>query len=391
MTIDTPPLIAGVSPDFASVVAAAGQRSDEIEALRRLPRDLVEQLIGTGVFRLWVAKCYGGAEGSVQDLLDAIELASYHDGSTGWCVMIGGTTALNSGHLEAEAAQLIYGDPLAVTGGFGRPAGLAVAEGNGLRVNGTWSWGSGTSHCTWIGGGVRIVDGDGEPARLADGTAAPFVYFERHAVELADNWHVAGLKGTGSVDYSVSNAFVPQGRWTSLAGGKAPVVDSPLYRFSLLGALAVGVASVTLGLATRAVDELIALGEKKPDASSRSLAERAPVQAELAQADADVRAARAFMRETVARCWAAADTTGQMTDEDKRLLRAAANHAVNRSAATVDHCYTLAGGSAVFSSSPLQRVFRDVHTATQHAMTAPRMWEPLGRLLFGLPTSTAQF
>lgn len=376
---------------YQEAVATAAPRSAEIEELRRLPRDLVDRLIDTGVFRLWVARCYGGREGTVQELADAIALAAYHDGSTGWCVMIGGTTALNSGHLAPDAAQLIYGDPRAVTGGFGRPAGRAVADGSGLRVSGTWQWGSGTSHCTWIGGGVRIVDEAGEPARLADGTAAPFVYFERDDVELADNWQVAGLRGTGSVDYSVRDAYVPAGRWTSLGGGAAPVVDSPLYRFSLLGALAVGVASVTVGLAARAIDELVALGTKRPDASSKTLAERAPIQADLARADAEWRAARAFLHDTVAQCWEAAATTGEMTDEHKRLLRAAANHAVERCVAVVDTCYLQAGGTAVFTSSPLQRVFRDVHTATQHAMTAPRMWEPLGRLLFGLPTSTAQF
>lgn len=383
--------LSAIDPAFRTVVASAAGRSAEIEQLRRMPTDLIDQLISTGVFRLWVARRYGGSEATVQDLLDAIELAAYHDGSTGWCVMIGGTTALNSGHLAPEAAQLIYGDPRAVTGGFGRPAGTAVADGSGLRVSGTWQWGSGTSHCTWIGGGVRIVDGDGQPTRLADGTAAPFVYFERGDVELADNWDVAGLRGTGSVDYGVRDAYVPAGRWTSLAGGAEPVVDSPLYRFSLLGALAVGVASVSLGLAGRAVDELIALGSKKPDASSKTLAERAPIQADLARAEAELRAARAFLRHTVARCWDTAATTGRMSDDDKRLLRASANHAVERATATVDTCYTLAGGTAVFNASPLQRVFRDAHTATQHAMTAPRMWEPLGRLLFGLPTSTAQF
>ncbi|MFV0524397.1 MAG: acyl-CoA dehydrogenase family protein [Acidimicrobiales bacterium] len=374
---------------FAEVCAAAGSRGAEIEQLRRLPRDLVDDLIGTGVFRLWVPRAYGGAQADIQALLDAIEQAAYHDGSTGWCVMIGGTTALNAGYLPAEHAQEIYGDPRAVTGGFGRPVGRAVAVDGGLRVSGHWSWGSGTSHCTWIGGGTRVVDEAGDPARLADGTVAPFVYFPAGEVELDDNWHVMGLKGTASVDYRVADAFVPEGRWAGMGAGPA-VVDDPLYRFSLLGALGLGVATVTLGLARRAIDELAELGTKVPDASSRSLAERAPVQADLARADASVRSARAWMAEVVGAAWdAAAD--GKIGDEEKRRIRAAANHAAAASAEAVDRCYTLGGGTAVFADSPLQRIFRDVHVATQHAMIAPRMWEPLGRMLLGLPTSTAQF
>ena len=80
-----------------------------------------------------------------------------------------------------------------------------------------------------------------------------------------------------------------------------------------------------------------------------------------------------------------------MSDESKRLLRLAANNAVERATFAVDRCYTNGGGSAAFLSSPLQRVFRDVHVATQHGMVAPRLMEPLGRMKFGLPTSTAQF
>jgi alkylation response protein AidB-like acyl-CoA dehydrogenase len=372
------------------VAVEAGRRSGEIEAARRLPRDLVDALVDTEVFRLWVPEDYGGIQSDVQTLLRAIELASYHDGATGWCVMIGATTALNAGRLPRHHAQTIYGDPRAVTGGFGRPAGEGrVTDDGGLVVTGRWQWGSGVDHCTWIGGGVRIVDDEGQPAALPDGGKAPFVYFRRDQVNLLDTWHAAGLGGTGSTDYIVTEAFVPEGRWVSLTG-QDPEVDAPLYRFSLLGALAVGVAAVTIGLAARAVDELVALGGKVPDASSRSLAERATVQADLARADAGVRSSRAFIDDAVGRCWESA-VVGEIEDEDKRLLRLAANNAVERSAAAVDLCYRAGGGTAVFHASPLQRIFRDVHVATQHAMTAPRMLEPLGRMLFGLPTSTAQF
>ena len=329
---------AAVLERLEPVAIEAGKRSGEIETARRLPRDLVDALIDTEVFRLWVPEDYGGIQTDVHTLLRAIELASYHDGATGWCVMIGATTALNAGRLPRHHAQTIYGDPRAVTGGFGRPAGEGrLTEDGGLVVTGRWQWGS----------------------------------------------------GTGSTDYIVNEAFVPEGRWASLVAPE-PLIEAPLYRFSLLGALAVGVAAVSIGLAARAVDELVALGEKVPDASSRSLAERATVQAELAQADADVRSSRAFIDEVVARCWDSA-VEGRIEDEDKRLLRLAANNAVERSAAAVDRCYRAGGGTAVYHSSPLQRVFRDVHVATQHAMTAPRMMEPLGRMLFGLPTSTAQF
>ncbi len=377
--------------NFTQAASAAGARSAEIEQHRTLPTDVVESLVDSGVFRLWVPTNYGGEQADVHALLDAIETASYHDGSTGWCVMIGGTTALNAGFLPEEFASEIYGDPRAVTGGFGMPAGIGHAVDGGISVTGQWAWGSGTNHCTWIGGGVRIVDEAGEPAALADGTRAPFVYFDRSDVELLDTWHVSGMKGSGSTDYVTNNAFVPTGRWVSFASSPEPVVDGSLYRFSFLGALGLGVASVTVGLAQRAIDELIELGQKKPSGSSRSLAERPSIQADLATAEGKVSAARSFLRSVVDESWATASASGSVTDDQKRRIRLAANTAAVACTEAVDLCYLAAGGTAVYQDSALQRVFRDIHVATQHGMIAPRIMEPLGRMKFGLPTSTSQF
>lgn len=377
---------------LGDVARRADARADEIEELSRLPVDLVEDLIATGVFRTWVPAALGGAEGHVADLLDAIELVSYHEGSTGWCVMIGGTTALNAGFLPHAHAKAIYGDSRAVTGGFGMPAGsAAIVAGGGLIVDGHWPFGSGITHCTGIGGGVDIVDEGGHPAALPDGTRSCFAFFDRDDVELLiDSWQVMGLRGSGSVDYRVQGAHVPAGRWVSLDPRPTPVVEGPLYRFPLLGALALGVASVTIGLAARAVDELVALANKRPANSSRSLSERPALQAELAEAEAAARSARAWIREVVGECWDAA-ACGTLQDEHRRLIRLAANNAVERSAHAVDLCQRAAGGTAIHDGQPLQRVFRDMHVATQHGMVARRVLEPIGRMAFGLPTSTTQF
>lgn len=367
---------------LGDVAADAGARAAEIEQLRRLPPDLVAALAATGVFKLWVPEVYGGAQGHLNDGLDAIEQVAYHDGSTGWCVMIAVTTGLCAGFLPPEHAAAIYGPPDAITGGFAMPAGTAKQVPGGLRVDGRWSWGSGTDHCTAICGGVRLVDSD--PPRF------PIVFFDAADVELIDTWHVAGLKGTASGDYAVDGAFVPEGRWVEWAGGPQPVVDHPLYRVSFLGALAIGVASVSVGLARRAIDELVGLAAKVPSGSTRSLAERPVVQAQIATADAAQRSARAFLRAAADECWDAACEGRPITADLKRTLRLAATDAVTRSAQAVDLCYHAAGGSAIFESHPLQRVFRDVHVATQHGMVAPRTLETLGRMQFGLPTDAGQ-
>ncbi len=372
---------------WSAVVASAAARGSEIEELRRLPQDLVDAMASTGVFRLWLPQEYGGGESTLQEGLDAIEEAGYHDGSTGWAVMIANTTALLAASLPAEHAHAIYDDPHAITGGFANPVGTARLVDGGARVDGRWAWGSGSSHCTAIGGGCRVVDASGTPTALPDGGRVAFVFFDLDQVEMLDTWHVAGLKGTASTDYQTSDAFVPEGRWVSL-DVRNLVVEGPLYRFSTFGALALGVTMVSLGLGRRAIDELVSYAEKVPQGSSRGLAERPAVQMQIAQAEARVRAGVCFVREVVAEAWDTVASGGRMTDDLKCDLRLAATHATESAASAVDLCYHAAGGAAVYEAAAIQRVFRDMHVATQHAMVAPRVFEPLGRRRFGLETDT---
>ncbi len=367
----------------------ADRRASETEGLRRLPDDIAAALVSTGMLRQWVPKVYGGAESELSTVLDAIEELAWHDGATGWCAMIGATTSLSAAYLAPEWAERIYGDPTAATAGFAMPIGTARPVDGGLVVNGRWEWGSFTQHCTWIGGGCWVVDDAGARTARADGLVAPFVFFEPGQVDLLDTWRVAGLKGTGSTDYAVRDAYVPEGRWAQFFD--TPRIDGPLYRFPLLGALSLGVCSVALGLARRAQHELTAIATtKRPSQSSRSLAERSVIQAEVARAEAAWRSSRAFVREVVDEAWQAACTGEALTDEHKRRLRLAATDATWRSAAAVDLLYHAGGGSSIHESSALQRVFRDMHVATQHGMVAARTYEPLGRMALGLPTDASQ-
>jgi alkylation response protein AidB-like acyl-CoA dehydrogenase len=373
------------------VGVAADERWQEADALRRLPSDIAADLIATRIFQAWVPSAYGGDQRDVRVVLDAVEEASYWDGSLGWCAMIGATTALVSAHLPADHAAAIYGDPGSCTGGYAMPAGRArPVDGGGLRVWGRWPWGSGTDHCTWIGGGCLLVDAEGRAAPRDDGLRAPFVFFRRDEVELLDTWDAMGMRGSGSTDYEVTELLVPEGRWAQPQLGR-PVIDAPLYRFPFMAALALGVCSVSLGLARRAHDELVALASgKRPAQSSRTLAERPVVQAEVATAEANIRSAGAFLGQQVAEAWAAAEASA-FDDEVRRRLRLAATNATLRSKEAVDLMYHTAGGTAVYRTSPLERVFRDAHVATQHAMVAPRTLEVLGRVTLGLPTDTAGF
>jgi indole-3-acetate monooxygenase len=364
-------------------------RSVEIEQARRLPADLVQSLTDAGLFRFWVPQQYGGPETPVLEGLDTfIELAR-HDAATAWCVFIANTTALLSAFMEPACAREVFGRPDAVCGGFAQPMGRATVADGGLRVTGRWQWGSGTQHCTHVGGGMIVVDSDGRPAPRPDGFRTGFVFFDPADVEFLDTWHVLGLRGTGSTDYAVHDAFVPEGRWADL-GSRHRYIDAPLYRFSFFGLLAAGVGCTLIGLAARAVEEFRALAlVKTPQNSSRTLAERASAQQDLAQADATVRSTRAFLHDAVGDAWESAVGGDELTVEQRRLVRLAITDAAARCTDTVNRLYRVGGGEAVYERTPLERLLRDANVASQHAMAAERTYELAGRIAFGLDTDTS--
>jgi len=151
------------------------------------------------------------------------------------------------------------------------------------------------------------------------------------------------------------------------------------------------VAACLIGLGERAIEEVIALGDKRSTGSKKGLAKRATLQADLAKAVANVRQARSYLHGTTDAIWERSESGAPVSDDDRVEIRLAATAAAHRSVEAVDLCYHAAGSTAVYTTSPLQRVFREAHVAITHGMVAPRTMEPLGRYLFGLPTNTSQF
>ncbi len=385
----TAPAIASPLDTARSFAGELRSRTEEIEQHRTLPRDLVDSLTNAGLFRFWVPAEYGGAQVPVETGLDTfIELAR-HDAATGWCTFIANTTALLAAFMEPDQARAVFGRPDAITGGFAQPMGRARVVDGGLLVTGRWQWGSGTQHCTMVGGGVLIVGDDGAPAARPDGLRGAFAFFDPSDVEFLDTWHVVGLRGTGSCDYAVTDAFVPEGRWADM-GNRVRRVDAPLYRFSFYGLLAAGVACTAIGIADRAVEEFKALAAvKTPQNSSRVLAERPSAQDDVARAEATVRSASAFLHDAMGDAWESASGGDELSDDQRRMIRLANTDATQRCADTVNRLYRSAGGEAVYERCPLEKLMRDVNVATQHAMTAERTYELVGRIALGLPTETS--
>jgi len=351
-------------------------RADEIESGRRLPPDLAKRFAASGFFSICVPSRYGGGELGAADVVRVIEAIARADGAAGWCVMIGATTGMLAASLSERWAREIYGrDPAVITGGVTAPMGVAATADGGHRVTGRWTFGSGCQHSDWLVGGTRMGEGTAPEVRL--------MFFSPDQVRIHDTWHASGLRGTGSHDFEVVEAFVPEGRSVVLGGH--PSVSGALYQFPTLGLLALGVCAVALGIARRAIDEFVLLaGGKVPTGSARTLANRPVVQRQVGEAEAAVRSARAFVFGSIDDAWLIASEGRALPPAQRAELRLAAANAAWRAAQAVDLVYHAGGGTAVYTSSPLQRCFRDVHVATQHIMVAQPLFEIFGRAALGL-------
>ena len=358
--------------------ALVREHAAEGEELRRLPTPVAEALRDAGLFRLCVPAAYGGPECDPMTLARTIAAVAEADGAAGWCVMIASTTSSLAARLAPDWASAIFGDPASVAGGVFAPNGTGRRVEGGHRVSGQWPWGSGTSHCTWILGGTQT---DGGEFHLMFAPAAD--------VELLDTWYASGLKATGSTDFRMTDVFVPDGRSVQPFAGRLEV-DAPIGRFPNFNLLAAGVAAAALGIARRAVDEIVALAQgKTPLFSSKTLAASSLAQMDIARAEGAVGAATAFLLDELSVAWDAVLAGGHIPLDQRARVRIACSHAVQEAARAVDLAYHLGGGSSVYSANVLQRCFRDVHTVTQHLMVSTRIFETAGKVMLGIDVDTS--
>lgn len=361
---------------------------EQIETDRCLPPSLVKAMTDAGLFRMMVPKKFGGLEVDMATVLRVIEDTSQMHGSVGWCTMISGLGGLICGFLSEDGAREIYGsNPDVVTGGTFFPPGQAIAEKGGYRVTGRWPFNSGCRHCDWLLGNCVVME-NGTPRFLPNGLPEiRTVYFPVAEAEIIDTWSVLGMRGTGSHDVAVNNIFVPERRTALLISGP-PHIRAPLYLFPLMGSIAIGIASVATGMARGAIDAFIEIARTKTlVATNRPINERSVVQMQVGQAEALLRAGRALLFETVNEVWDSIVSGEEVSVDQRARVRLAATHATTSSAQAIDLMYHAAGTSGIWTSSPLQRYFRDVHTMMQHAYVSSTLYETVGQIFLGKETN----
>lgn len=383
------PVAASLLDEAGRQAAALRGHGEEIEAARRLPARFVESFDAAGLFRLCLPRSLGGAELAPADLVRVVEMLAAGDASAAWCAMIASTTTALAAWLAPAEARAIFAAPRAITGGVFAPSGRARRVAGGFLVSGRWSFGSGCQHTTTLLGGALVMDESGPERTAAGRPDIRLLFFPSADVEILDTWYVSGLAGSGSHDIAVRDCFVPEARAVSLLSD-APRETGVLYRFPVFGLLALGVASVALGIGRRAIDELSTLAAKKtPALTQKRLAERATAQVAIAEAEGALGGARDHLLATIEAVAARVAAGGAIELADRARVRIAASAAVRGAARAVDAMYELGGGSSIYQTSALQRCFRDVHVVTQHASVSGGSLELAGRALLGVDADFA--
>jgi len=373
---------------LAPDIAAAG---DRIESERRVPESLLEKMLAAGLFRMLLPRSAGGAEVHPLTFMRVVEEIARTEAAPAWNVGQNAVCAMVAAYLSPEAAEDIFGDARSIVAwGPPGPEAKAVVTEGGYRVTGNWAFASGGRHATWLGGYCPVIEPDGTPRCDAAGKPVRrLMLFPAAEATMTDIWHVIGLRGTASDAFAVTELFVPEEYTTSRDNLDEVRERGWLYQFKTTNLYACGFGSVALGVARSMLDAFIALaGEKTPRGYTSALRENAATQQDLGLAEARLRAARAFLFQSMEHICAAAQRSGRVTIDQRVTIRLAATHATREAVRVARFAYDAAGATAVFNGSPFERRFRDIHAISQQVQGRKSHYQTVGKALLGFDAET---
>ncbi|MBM7774528.1 alkylation response protein AidB-like acyl-CoA dehydrogenase [Actinokineospora baliensis] len=347
-----------------SVRAVLTETELEAERLRRLPQRAVAALHSAGLFGVATPKEAGGWDADPLAELQVYEALARINTSAAWVVTTGSVyTSWAAAYLSDDAVAAVFdsGAP-AVVAGQAPPKGRATAVPGGLRVSGRYTFGSGMSHASWVLGGFTLAGTEGTWAFIVP----------KDQVEVLDNWHAVGIAGSNSVDFAVTDLFVPDGHFFNTAK-PVPLRGGPRFGVPIVVQVAAAHCGVALGAGQRALDEII-----RRAAATPALAERGAFQRDLGQVFTALSAARDHAARLVTEL---GDRLRSATRLDRQFIQqliAAQTHATDTAVHAATTAYRYAGAPAVRLADPLQRITRDLLVAGQHKFVADVSYDALG-------------
>jgi alkylation response protein AidB-like acyl-CoA dehydrogenase len=352
----------------------------EADSLARLPDPLVRALIDAGLFRLWIPKSCGGFELSLVGALKVYEAAAMLDGSVGWSVMIGSGGGLFAAYLDPAVAREMFSPPASVIAGSGAPLGRAERVRDGYAVTGRWPYASGAHYATTFTANCVLTE-DGEELQSEGRPLIRAMSFDPSQVEILPTWDSHGMRGTGSHDFAVNEAFVPE-QCTFSVLTDAAREPGTLYRLPFGVLTELPVTAVAIGIARHALDAFASLARLKKRQGSESPLDQDPaVQLRYARSHARWCAEQASLYAAAANVWHVAVLGRTPSASELAELTARCVVSVSELERLVADLAVLAGMNAVANDDELARASRDLQTLAAHMSVSPINLAPAGATL----------
>jgi 3-hydroxy-9,10-secoandrosta-1,3,5(10)-triene-9,17-dione monooxygenase len=367
------------------------ERASRTEELRRLPPETERDLHDAGLFRIVQPKRVGGSEFDYVALVDCAEAIGRADASVAWNLANLASHHWMLGMFDSRAQDLIWGRDVnaLIASSFIFPAGRARKVDGGYTLRGSWPFCSGVDSCEW-NMLASVVSTDDE----ADGIEYRIFLLNRSDYQIIDTWNATGLRGTGSNDVEVRDAFVAEPMTVAvndLGGGPTPgsaVNPNPLYALPVFSLFPYVLSGVALGNAQACLDDYIKVARHRASTYNRAkLGDLQSTQIKIAEASAKIDAARRIMRSTCIEAMADA-RQGRVQDVAlKTRLRRDGAYSVNLCTEAVSLLFAASGARGLSTAAALQRQFRDAHAINSHlAFNFDAAGTNYGRVALGLPS-----
>ncbi len=366
--------------EFQHLLQVIGERVEEFEEKRHIPRDVIDLMKKARIFRSATPKKFGGDAMAPHHFLKMVDKIGTVDGSAAWVSAFGSANTYTAALCE-EAQAVMYADgPDQVFAGGLHPVQEATRVDGGWQVSGRWKFASGCMGADWIGVGIA-----GKPQGAEEGAPPTVMMAVAPAaeVEIIESWDVSGMQGTGSHDTTVTDKYYPD-MWICERGAPG-VVDEPLYKYPAMAYQAQVHAACNLGLARAAIEKAKSVsGAAKIAVGHARLCDRPYYLSGIAECEALLRGARAFFYEAAEEAWDNLMKGDPVTLDQNNMLRLSATNAARVGAEVVQRAYTIAGMGVISKKNPMQRYLRDAMVVTQHAAVTDIVLESAGRVLTGL-------
>ncbi len=368
-----------------AVQAVLDKDGPEMDRRRELTQEVVDALAGQDLLRMLLPRSMGGQEVYLVDYAKACEALAWADASTAWFVNQSNVSmATSAASMPHEtAAAMFEGSYAGLAWGARHDKSKAIRVDGGYRLTGAWSFASGGRHTKWLGAHSAVQNPDGTPhIRYGRPDDRSFVFLRSQA-RIIDDWHVLGLRGTGSDSYSVEDLFIPDAQAPARDIADERREEGPIYPIGSTLLYATGFCSVTIGVARRLLDTYVTVVKGRHSRSSpMAMINNHAIQREVAVLEARLSAVRAFLHEAAGQVYDAS-AKGALDVDLRMRLRLATTWGMNEATDVSIACYRGAGTMAISEKAPFERRFRDAMSASQHLQGMWPMAEMVGRHLIG--------